>query len=461
MAENRVNCNNLMKRISKIFLFSLSVLIISSSFAAEKKIKYHLKFEDCIRLALSRNDQLKALDYDIESSKSQSFRAHPRAFPIINHTLRFAPVPRNIDDTGGSIANGEISPFANFKLDFGIPITTFGKIKTYQELAAVGIEASWFKKYRKRDEIILQIYQIYQGIVLADRLEELAGKGNSALTERIETLEKQDIIDQLQILQLKVARFEVERKLEEAIKKKALAYAALKLQLGLEDKVNVILTERNFHPQNFNLKGEEYYQKKAKEYLPEYKLLEMGIEAKEKQLKIERLDKVPTLGAGGFIDVGRATGITGGEDESTFTNPYNFTKGGFGVELKGKFDYVQQKAKADQAKAELMSAIYQKRAAIRGLEIKLRGAYLDVKQSHSLLEKARSEKKAAQKMVFLTKSNLDIGIGERKDYLDALQSSVLFEGREMEAIYNYNNAISTLKSMTGDFFPEQSNREIY
>ncbi len=83
------------------------------------------------------------------------------------------------------------------------------------------------------------------------------------------------------------------------------------------------------------------------------------------------------------------------------------------------------------------------------MDLEIRKNYGDVQEAASLMRKSEEEKKAARQLVFLTKSNLDIGIGDRKDYLDGLQSYLVFQGRSFEAVYNYNVAVSSLKQKIG------------
>jgi hypothetical protein len=83
------------------------------------------------------------------------------------------------------------------------------------------------------------------------------------------------------------------------------------------------------------------------------------------------------------------------------------------------------------------------------LELDLKKSYLELKQHQFLLSRAESDKRAARQIVFLTKSNLDLGLGEKKDYLDALQSFLVFQGRAFEAIFNYNSAVASLKVKLG------------
>lgn len=438
-----------------IFISILGMGIFLQGTAEGSTPYYRFNFRECVDMALKNNNEIRASEYNIKLSESKLLEAKRRGIPVIKYEHRVAPAPEDIDDPAGSFFSGDITIFNNFKIEVGAPITTFGKIKTAQELGALGIDASWFQRQQKADEIVFKIYQIYQGILLARELKSLAHEAQNAIRGKITELKKGRVIDQLGILKMKVALYEIERKLEEILKKEKLALSALKLQMGLEDDVNFNIKDKALIPNRFSLKKISYYIEEARKYRPEYKLLETGVKAKEKQLKLEKLDPVPNLGWGGFADVGYAPNLRGGEDENNFTNPFNFTRAGVGISLKGKFDYVKHRSKVKQAEADLLQVIYKKRAAVRGLELDIQDTYLKLKEARNLMIRAGEEKKAARQMVFLTKSNLDIGIGERKEYLDSLQAYLVFQGRQYEAIFKYNVAINELKKKTGTLYDEQ------
>lgn len=441
-----------------IFLISgvvISWLPASVCWAGEEVPKFRLSYEECVEMALKNNDQIRATDQDIQVSLGKVDEAHPRHIPVVKYEHRIAPVPEDIDNAAESFFDGDISIFNSFKIEIGSPVTTFGKLRTAQYLANLGVDAAWFKKKKTADEVAFRIYQVYEGILLARELIGLADQARDAINKKVQELETEQILDQMQILKMKVTLYEIERKVEEASQKKELAISTLKLLTGLEQSVDLGIAASGLRPVSFKLESVERYIEEAGDYRPEYKLLETGVKASEKKLKLEKLQPVPNLGVGGFFDIGRAPNIRGEEDESTFTNPFNYTKAGVGLQLKGEFDYVKTTSKVKQAKAELLKTIYEKRAAVRGLELEIRKTYSEVKKARSLMWKASKEKKAARQMVFLTKSNLDIGLGDKKDYLDALQSYLLFQGREYEAIYNNNVAICDLKMKTGRLYAEQ------
>jgi len=57
--------------------------------------------------------------------------------------------------------------------------------------------------------------------------------------------------------------------------------------------------------------------------------------------------------------------------------------------------------------------------------------------------------KLARQFVFLTKTNIDIGVGDKKDYSDALQAYLVSRGRYLESVYNYNIAVAVLEQRSG------------
>lgn len=414
-----------------------------------------LNFRECVDLALKNNDQIRAARAEADVAIGKELEAHPRGIPVVKYEHRVAPIPQDVDNAAESFFGGDITVFNNFKIELGSPLTTFGRIRTAQELASLGFDASLFKRGKSIDEIILKVYQTYQGLILARELLGLAGQAVDAIEGKIASMEKERVKDQLAILKLKVALYEVQRKQAEANKKKQLALMALKFQVGVDLEDDFDVRPEALSAVGYKILPVQAYVDQSKSYLPEYHLLETGILAREKQLKLEKMATVPGLGIGAFFDIGRAPNVTGEEDESTFTNPFNFTKAGIGLQLKGEFDYAKRRAKVKQAEAELVKMIYDKRAGVRGLELDIRKAYLELQEAANLMGKADKEKRTAQQIVFLTKSNLDIGLGEKKDYFDALQSFLLFQGRQLEAIFNYNIAVATLRTKIGDFYEEQ------
>ncbi|MDO8518815.1 MAG: TolC family protein [Deltaproteobacteria bacterium] len=434
--------------------FFLFLLLFSfPAWGAPRPIFCHLK--QCTEIALRNNQQIHAADAEMEMSRGKLDEAHPGPMPFLKYESRLAPVPRDIDNAAASFFRADWSVFNSLKLELGAPISTFGRLTIAQDLAELGIDASWFKRQKTSDEIVFRVHQVYHGILLARQLQNLADQAVEALEGKIEEQKKERVVDQIGVLKIKVALFEVRRKVEEAKKKEMLALAVLKVQMGLEQDVPLSIPDEDLTPVSFTLRPLSYYLTEAHDYLPEFKLLAVGVAAKGRQLSLEKKAPFPVLGWGGFFDIGHAPAIRGEDGESSFSNPFNYTKVGVGFQLKGEFDYRKMRAKVRQARADLQKVSFERGAATRGLELDVEKSYWDVVEAARLMEQSGDEKKTARQMVFLTKSNLDIGIGEKKDYYDGLQSYLVFQGRELEAIFNYNVAVSELKKKTGRLYAGQ------
>jgi outer membrane protein TolC len=225
--------------------------------------------------------------------------------------------------------------------------------------------------------------------------------------------------------------------------------------MGMEDDVDFDIKDVNLHMEGFKIQPFETFMSESRHHRPEFKLLELGVAAREKQIQLEKKEYLPKLLMGGLVEVGYAPNIIGDEDEDSFSNPFNYKRAGIGFEVSNELDFRKIKAKVKGAEATYLQTIAQKRAAFQGLRVDLKKAYLELIQQQKLVGRANKEMKAARQIVFLTKSNLDIGLGEKKDYLDALQSYLVFQGRKLEAIFNYNTAVATLKQKMGTLYQGQ------
>lgn len=445
-------------RWTAVFLVVVYVVTSSTTVLAVSRMVpyYRLHVQECIRLALMQNEEIKAARHDIDVVVAKKIEATKRYVPVVKYQYRTGPVPRDLDNPTQSFLEGEISLLNAFKVEMGAPIYTFGRISIAKNLADLGITLKSLQKKQKEDEVALNIYKLYQGVLLARQIKSLIDEGLDAIDKKIGELEKEENTDQMQILKMKVILYEAERRRQEADIKESIAIATLKVLMGLEDDVDFDLKARGLSQEKFNDGNFESILEASMEYRPEYRLLIKGVEAKAKKIDLEKREYLPNIGVGAFGELGVTPGVIGDEDDNAFNNPFNYKRAGAGFEVSGTLDWRKTKARVSEARADYMKTLAQKRAASRGLELDLKKSFLELKQHRFLLSRAENDKRAARQIVFLTKSNLDIGLGEKKDYLDALQTYLLFQGRAYEAIFNYNSAVATLKQKMGTLYPHQA-----
>lgn len=450
--------------LSIIFVLYVSyVLLVPAAAQASDTPVYRLSLQECIELALRNNEDIKAASYDILASISKKIEPTKRYVPVIEYKYRVAPVPQDLDSPAESFfEEGDISIFNSFRIEAGIPITTFGQITLYQQLADIGIDASKLQQQRTASEVVIDIYKMYQGILLAREIEKLGNRGIEAIQKSIQELEKKETTDQLSILKLKVALYQVEKELDDAIKKKVMALAALKFRLGLEQDVDLRLKDSALRREAFPRKDFTELLSISKQERPEFRLLQDQVDADAKEIEIAKTKFYPKLILGGFFDVGYAPGIVGDEDESEFTNPFNYTKGGLGFELRsGELDIRKQLSAIEVAQAEHLKSIADKRSKYGQLELDLKNSYMDLDQKRKLLWRSEEEEKSARQIVFLTKSNYDIGIGEKSEYLDALQSYLLIQAAVLRNVYDFNVAVAVVKNKMGVLYDKEQIKQAW
>ncbi|MBI1909053.1 MAG: TolC family protein [Deltaproteobacteria bacterium] len=409
-----------------------------------------LNLDECLARAAQHNEELKASDYDKEIAEEKLQEAKIIGSPIIEYEYNLAPTPQRVDDAAKSFFTGDITVFNRFKLGIGTPLSTFGKIKLGQELARSGIEAELFKKEQKKSDLLFKVKQLYNGILLARELDRLLDAALERVQKEVEKREQEEEgSDPSELLKLKLFLLELEKKVEESEKKKILAREALKVQMGLDRSVPFDIKDTRLRPVSVDLEKFDTYRDEAMTHRPEVKLLEIGLGAREKLYRLERRKWTPNLGVGAFFEIGRAPYVTGVIATDDFNNPFNFTRAGFGLQLKGQFDFHTQNSKIRQARSEVKKTEIQKELATKGITLELKEAYMDLQSAKADLERSEESGKLSRRLLFLTQSSFDIGLAESKDLVDAVQSFLTTRGQYFEAVFNYNVAVAKLDQKSG------------
>ncbi len=406
---------------------------------------------DCIRMGVRNNAEVRGADYDVEEAKWKLSEAQPRGVPVITYEYEAAPVPKDASRALETFFEGDITMLNRVKLGLGIPLTTFGKVTFAQALAREGIEASLEKRNQKTSEVVLKIKQLYYGLLLARELKPMLEDATQKLENEISKREaSENTPNPLELAKLKLTHYDLLKRLGDVSKKEALAAEGLRIQMGLSRGHPFDLADRHLRPVEFELKDLSFYLEESKRYRPESKLLDIALRAKENEYRLEKRKLLPNLGVGGFFELGRTLDeVQNVGTSSDFNDPFHFTRAGVGIRLSGEFNLKQGKARIRQKQASYYKMSATKDLAEEGLDLDLRESYLTVQQSKIDLENAEKAQRLARQVVFLTKTNNDVGVGDTKDYGEALQGYLLMKGRYHEAVFNFNTAVATLMSKAG------------
>jgi outer membrane protein TolC len=411
-----------------------------------------LGLDDCVRMAVERNERLIAAGYDIEAAKGQLLESKAQFWPVIEYQYRIAPVPNDVSDAFNKFFEGENTLFNSIHVGIGMPITTFGQLRVARDMAEGGVEAARIKHEAVKNDTIYQVKKIYYGIQLANETMKLLQDAVDKMDKKVRDDDEREVkeMDPYDKLQLKMFREEMAKRLDEMKQNLSLAYDGLRLQLDLDPDTPINIDSNQLRPMLRELAEEEKFFDEAGHQVTDSKLLDIGVETKRKQYKLEKMKLLPHAGFGFFVDVGRTTGyVSGVKLTDDFNNPFNYTRAGFGLQLGGTLDFHGATAKIRKARAEYFKASFEKEIARKGLSLDLKKSYLEAERLKRELIRAKQSESMAEQMVFLTKMNIDTGIGDEQKYADSLKALLLTRGQYFKSVFDFNMAMADLEKKIG------------
>lgn len=404
--------------------------------------------EDCVRLALMRNQRLKASGYEVEAAKGKLREAKALFWPVLEYNYRVAPVPTNVDDAFNSFFEGQVTLFNSIHLGIGVPLATFGQLGAARHLATQGVEAARLNEIKAHEVTVYQVKQLYYGTQLAQEmvrlLSDAAGKIGSKIADE-ERGTDSDEMDPYDLMKLKLTKTDLERRLAESEQHLELAQEGLRIAMDLDPGVPVGVEGDHLEPVAVKLGEEQSYVDAAVRYQPDSRLMDVGVEAKRTEHRLEQRRLFPKLGFGFYMEAGRTMDpIYGLVLTDDFNNPFNYTRAGLGVQLKGELDFHGASGRIKKARAEYYKVSYERMIAKRALALDVRKAYLSARRAQQDVARARKMESLARQMTFISKINLDMGIGENEKYGDALMLWLVQRGQYFKSVFDYNMALADL-----------------
>ncbi|MDO8526823.1 MAG: TolC family protein [Deltaproteobacteria bacterium] len=415
-----------------------------------KKASLRLTLKDCLQMALANNAKLAAKDYNIEASEWRYKESQMRFMPILEYTNRSAPVPRDAANAAESFFSGDVTYMNATKVGVGFPVYGFGQLDKVQEIAIKGIEGAKMEKAKDEVKLVSDIKQLYYAILLSGDLAGLTQEAVHKIDTQLRTEEKDHVHSPYEVLRIRVFKSDLEKRLEEAKTRGALARRALTLQMGLGDSESFEMALTNLEPVTYDLKALDTYKSDAVDFRPESRLVDIGVEAKRLEYELEKKKLLPRLGVGGFFEIARtATDVSNVNTSDEFLNPFNYTRAGVGMELKGTIDFHAARSRIRRLDSEYQKASIERSLAKQGMELEVEEAYGEVLRLKGNMMHAEEKQKLARQMMFLSKSNLDIGVGQEQEYTDSLQLVLLTEGEYLKSVFEYNVSIAKLEEKLG------------
>lgn len=445
--NNKINILYHKKRILKTALFIFVFVGFFASFANEPEELLapgtKLSLEDCIKIALKNNPEIKSAEHNIELYKSLLGGSRSVFYPQINasgnYSYRTSPesevsVPGGV---GGELSNQPYEQY-NFSIFLNQLLFDFGKSYYQSRSALLELNSAEHELTQTQLQVIYKVKQAYYGVLRAKRNLVVFNQSiaqlelNLKMAEALYQVGKSAKIDvtsaELNLSNGQLELIQGENNLRTAI-------ATLNNVMGLTKPLEYeLVDELEEKRAEFNF---EEVLERAYTQRPDLKALLEREKALGQLVKSARADYLPKLTASASYN-------WTGEDFPLS----DYWAIGLGVSVP-LFNGFQTRNSVEQAKANL--------AILRSNIMRLKqGIYLEVEEAYLKLEEAKKRilvaelsQKQAEENLSLAKGRYQAGAGSAIELADAeLKFSNAGLGY-IQALYDYKLAESALEKAMG------------
>jgi len=330
-----------------------------------------------------------------------------------------------------------------------VPIWTFGKLTNLWDAARANVDLGKNEIAQERSAIRREARRAFYGLQLSRDALILVGDAKSRVSEYVERLERdleQGRGDEIDLLELKVQRAELEARGSEAERSEQIALSALRFYTGRPGGIDIVDEPLLRAPHELGPAAR--YLEAARLHRPEVNMVRAGLKARQAQLSMEKARYLPDLGLGLSARFNQAPGVTSQPNPFTY-DPLNTPIVGAGLVLRWKLDFFPQAARVAQASADLEEMRATERFALGGIAVEVEKAYAEAKDAERRLMAWGEAAKYAKQWLIKVQQGLDLGLTEDSDLVEPSKEYALKRFAEMSAILDYNLALAELARATG------------
>ncbi|MFU8804645.1 MAG: TolC family protein, partial [Bradymonadaceae bacterium] len=348
------------------------------------------ELDELTRLAIKNAAVVEEHRARIRRAEWQQYRANNAWAPRLESTSLLAPVPANADPTRfdeniDEILSLNIGPYFRQNIRVAMPVYTFGRISTAQELAEIGVDVAQVQSEQALLEHFFQIKQAFYGLQLSQAFGELLEEGGGMVKEHLEEMEDardfgEATFDIADLRRLQIFNAELDSRILDNARLQELTAAAIRYLAGIEGEVATPAVDVRRTPEE--LESLEHYMAVAMERRPEIVQIDRAVEARGLQRKLRRRDYYPNIFVAADFGYGWST-----EDVALqpicrrpdpdgpcvdvdnlfarpYANPLNMLSFGIALGMSWNFDFVSLRGQLGEADARYDEIIAQRERAL-------------------------------------------------------------------------------------------------
>jgi len=385
--------------------------------------------------------------------------------------LTYVPHETDFNEVGSNLSqyvNLDIGPLVQGSLRIVFPITTFGKVDTLQELAALGIDQADIEERKLRLELIRKVREAYLSVQLGKLLEALSADGNTLIKEEIARLDEarefgDEAVDIEELRKLQIYEAELDTKTIDTERLIRLTRAALTVLAQLKSApwdvtpFDEDLDTNTLPPLSQCLEI-------ARQNRPDIVLLDKAVAARKLQVDLAVTKFYPDiffavdLGTSySTVEAPNQTGLVASEpgeapipfELEPLTDPFNYNRLAFALGLRLKVNPVNQYWKVQQARAQLSETEGLQAAAHEGIDLDVEKQWVEANDHRRKVEVLDRRLKAAERWRNQISVAYQSGGAEFQDFIAPLKA--YYEARVLliKSKYDYLIALAWLAEKMG------------
>jgi len=430
--------------------------------AANEETKEVLSLAEVEALALKRCSDLAKARLLIKAAEQDLAKSKAAFFPQLDLLMLTGPVS---DAEKPFVQDGEIvsrtsrtnyssiNVFARIELAVTQPLYTFGKLSHSKRAAEQSVRAEELHLEQLRKEILRDVRIRYYGLVLALMGQAAVEEGNRYLEDLRQTVDRlidlgsanAELTDRYRI-ESHWGAFEQSKARVRSAKNKA--YRALKSLIEYPEDRDFEIKDHQLPDLTGDLKPEWFYTETAVVSRPEIRRLEKAILSREHQYEALQSDRYPDFFAALRGAVARALG------RERFNDAYindEFNEEYIGLVLGGEWhlDFGMSRADIDRAKVEQLTLEREKDIAENGIALQTANYYEDVIRARDAALAYQKSVRASRKWVITAIAEFDMGLGDVRGVLEALDQYGKNRGDYLLNLYDFHVAKVNLLYSSG------------
>lgn len=427
-----------------------------------------LSVDDAVKRTLAVDNRIRESRAAVDVRRSQKKQADAARWAQLDATVLTGPSNESklISDTGTIISETNTDDikvngiFGRAIIRVIQPLYTFGKISSFREAAARGVNASQAAVDQTASEVVLQVKQAYYGALLAKDIREfLEGlredivKSREQAERRVEAGSPAATLGDVYQLRSFVGR--IDKGIADAEEGRRLAMDALRTLMLLDEGVEFELADKKLTAAKADLRSVEAYLRAAMELRPEFEQIREGIKARTALVEAATADLYPSIFAALLADLAGANN----RDRShvpIITDPLQHYEGGVVLGLNWHFDFGITRGKIDEAQAEQMKLVHKKAFAEQGIPLQVRNAFTEFQTANDNIANTETAYRNARRWLVTAVANIDLGIGDMTALTQAFILYIDFRVENFRAIHAQRIALANLAFATGEALQEVS-----